>query len=218
MSPIAPGMMSPIAPLIFCNTFGSFQYFIIADGPPDSISFMISAISGSSLSASIFAFIFSVVAGSCICCIMLAICGSCIICVPSFSAICMKAGFCITFCMASMACFGSMPGGMPGMPMAPAPPGIPGNAPPLAMADCMFSAIALNAGSSAICFAMSLIDGSSSISLIFDMSKGAPFAPGIIMPGGMAPLLRPPGMPKPSGRPPAPAMVIRYVCLLGRCA
>ena len=58
-----------------------------------SISFMISAISGSSLSASIFVFIFSVVAGSCICCIMLAMWGSCIIWVPSFSAICMQGGY-----------------------------------------------------------------------------------------------------------------------------
>ena len=79
----------------------------------------------------------------------------------------------------------------------PAPPSMPGRAPPEAIADCMFSAIALNEGSSEICFAISLIDGSSSISLILLMSKGAP--------GGMPPGM-PPRPPKPGGRSPAPVV------------
>ena len=45
----------------------------------------------------------------------------------------------------------------------PAPPSAPGSAPPEAicccMLACMFSAMALNDGSSEICFAMSLMEG-----------------------------------------------------------
>eukprot|EP00982_Pelagococcus_subviridis_P017635 31554-Pelagococcus_subviridis.AAC.3 len=122
----------------------------------------------------------------------------------------MNAGFCITPCIASIAAAGSRPGGIPIGPAAaapPAPPSMPGM-PPFAIALCMFSAIVLNEGSSAICFAMSLMAGSSSISFILLMSKGAPPgppAPAIICasPGGIPPAPGPPGIPNPSGISPA---------------
>mmetsp|Transcript_2595 Transcript_2595/g.8300 ORF Transcript_2595/g.8300 Transcript_2595/m.8300 type:complete len:214 (-) Transcript_2595:59-700(-) len=207
-------MTSAIASLIFFNVSGSFQYFIIACGPPCSISFIIGPISGSSFNLSIFSFIFLVVSGLFISLIIDCIVGSCIICSPNFCAICANAGFFITPSIACIACCGSTP-----CPIIP-PPGTPpciiiccnsaaddGPAPNawpdcciFAICEAMFSCICLNAGSEAIASAASFMEGSSSIWRIFSTSNGAP-PPGMPLPPGMPP--------NPGGSSPAPAIFSR---------
>mmetsp|Transcript_5696 Transcript_5696/g.13045 ORF Transcript_5696/g.13045 Transcript_5696/m.13045 type:complete len:241 (+) Transcript_5696:672-1394(+) len=106
-----PGIMPPIAFEILLSMAGSFQYFIIAAGPPVSISSSTGLSSGSLFKDCIFDSMSLRYCWLFMLFIIAAIEGSCMSCVPSFSASFMNPGFCRTADIASRYC--SMP---------PAPP------------------------------------------------------------------------------------------------
>ncbi|BAS87393.1 Os03g0851750 [Oryza sativa Japonica Group] len=163
----SPDGPTPIALPNFCSASGSFQYFIMAAGPPFSISSRMGLREGSSFMRAMRASSCSLWAGLVRPPSMDDMAGSCISALPSRSAIATNCGFCISCCIVDTYLLGSSAGAAAAAASCAAP-----RAGGDCTVFCSCSAISVNAGSLAICSAISFMLGSLSKFIMVEKSKG----------------------------------------------